>query len=426
MVIKIFVGLALLSTILLIVACAGGETVLPTQPPEEPTRVPATSVTEPTATVGVPTATSTPKPESSPTTAAIPPTPTPIATPMLVINTPPIGFPTPQIIMATPSFVPLPNPGPGFFQPPPPPGQMPLFQASNPNGVQVADASESWESVQVNGEYLSAVTGDGGYADADVIALSGGGYRMYVGAMVPHSIVSLSSDDGLNWEFDGVTSVANGAFPDAIQLPGGGIRLYYQGAGVIESALSDDGGLTFVKEPGVRINRGWHGDIDPDNVGAPTTVLLPDGRFRMYYRAGDEDDRWMNGLKSVILSAISDDGLLFTPEEGVRVSPEDWIDPTAPEDISYLDGPDAIMTGEGGVKLYFWGVQVCTGVCLAESKDGLTFDSVEQVFPNDSTPFKINAGDPTVLPMDEGPWLMYFGHGQDHNEQGIWVAQRSD
>ena len=71
-------------------------------------------------------------------------------------------------------------------------------------------------------------------------------------------------------------------------------------------------------------------------------------------------------------------------------------------------------------------LRIGTGVCLAESKDGLTFDSVEQVFPNDSTPFKINAGDPTVLPMDEGPWLMYFGNGQDHNEQGIWIAQRSD
>ena len=73
----------------------------------------------------------------------------------------------------------------------------------------------------------------------------------------------------------------------------------------------------------------------------------------MYYRAGDEDDRWMNQLKSVILSAVSDDGLIFTPDEGVRISPEDWINPTAPDDISYLDGPDAMLTSDGRVKLYF-------------------------------------------------------------------------
>ena len=163
--------------------------------------------------------------------------------------------------------------------------------------------------------------------------------------------------------------------------------------------------------------------MDPDNVGAPTTVILPDGRLRMYYRAGEEDDRWMNNLKSVILSAISDDGLKFTPEEGVRVSPEDWISPTAPSEISYLYGPDALLTADGRVKLYFWGVQVCTGVCLAESEDGLSFDKVEQVFPNEKTPFKVNAGDPTILLLEQRRWLMYFGNGVGH-DQGIWIAER--
>ena len=247
---------------------------------------------------------------------------------------------------------------------------------------------------------------------------------MYAGYMGPHSIISLYSDDGLSWEFEDGTRIASGAFPDAVILPDGRVRVYYQGKGVIASAISSDGGLTFSEEPGTRVGTGWHGDIDPDNVGAPTTVILPDGRFRMYYRAGDEDDRWMNNLKSVILSAISDDGLNFTPEQGVRVSPEDWISPMAPSDMSYLDGPDALLTAEGRVKLYFWGVQVCTGVCLAESEDGLLFEQVEQVFPNDKTPFEVNAGDPTILPLAEGRWLMYFGNGIGH-DQGIWIAERT-
>ena len=108
------------------------------------------------------------------------------------------------------------------------------------------------------------------------------------------------------------------------------------------------GGVTFIEESGTRVDRGWHDEIDPDNVGASTTVMLPDGRFRMYYRAGDHDDQWMNRLKSVILSAISDDGLTFTPEEGVRIDPENWVDLQAADNIRYLDGPDAVLTGMAG------------------------------------------------------------------------------
>ena len=294
----------------------------------------------------------------------------------------------------------------------------------NPRVVPVGTASESWNSVQLNGDFVSVVP-DGGYADGDILALSDGGYRMYAGYMGQHSIVSLRSDDGLSWSFEDGNRVGNGAFPDAVQLPDGRVRMYYQGSGAIVSAISSDGGLTFTQEPGTRVDPGWHGDIDPDNVGAPTTVQLADGTYRMYYRAGDEDDRWMNRLKSVILSAVSEDGLNFTPEAGVRVSPDDWINPTAPDDISYLDGPDAMLTSDGSVKLYFWGVQICTGVCLAESADGLTFEQVEQVFPSDRTPFNVNAGDPTILARDDGPWLMYFGNGFG-DDQGIWVAERSE
>ena len=142
----------------------------------------------------------------------------------------------------------------------------------------MADASESWESERIDSEYLAAGFGDGGYADAEVLALPGGGYRMYVGYMGDHSIVSFFSDDGLDWSPEAGVRIASGAFPDAVLLPDGRVRLYYQGPGVIQSAISNDGGLTFSPEAGTRIGRGWHGDLDPDNVGAPTTVRLPDGR----------------------------------------------------------------------------------------------------------------------------------------------------
>ena len=95
----------------------------------------------------------------------------------------------------------------------------------------------------------------------------------------------------------------------------------------------------------------------------------------------------------------------------------------APDNISYLDGPDAVLMDDGVFKLYFWGVSICSGVCLSKTGDGLTFDTVQQVFPNVRTPFQVNAGDPSILPVDDGPWLMYFGNGIGE-DQGIWTARR--
>ena len=37
----------------------------------------------------------------------------------------------------------------------------------------------------------------------------------------------------------------------------------------------------------------------------------------------------------------------------------------APDNIYYLDGPDTIITGDGRVKLYLWGVMVCSRIYLA-------------------------------------------------------------
>lgn len=298
----------------------------------------------------------------------------------------------------------------------PPPGQ-----AVNPRVIPVAEASEAWEAIKADGGYLSAVTGS--YADAEVLALPGGGFRLYVEAMETHDIVSFFSDDGLTWTREEGVRVPNAAFPDAVLLPDGRVRLYFQSGPAIGSAISDDGGLTFVQEPGLRIETGWHGDLDPDNVGASTTVLLPDGRFRMYYRAGDEDDAYFNGIKTVILSAVSDDGLNWSPEEGVRLAPEDWVDPQAPANNRYLDGPEAVLTDNGRVRLYFFGVAVCYGLCMSVSEDGLTFGPVEQVLAQGDTPAGQAPGDPSILPLADGPWLMYFGHGPG-DYQGIWIARR--
>jgi hypothetical protein len=136
------------------------------------------------------------------------------------------------------------------------------------------------------------------------------------------SIVSAASRDGLTFEREGGVRVAErGASvgsPRALVLADGRLRLYFHvypqpmrhGLACdnhIVSAISADGGLTFEREPGVRIEQTIAGRED-EAVYSAQVVTLAAGGVRMYYAA------W-NGAKTgrgTILTAVSPDGLTFT------------------------------------------------------------------------------------------------------------------
>jgi dienelactone hydrolase len=147
----------------------------------------------------------------------------------------------------------------------------------------------------------------------------------------------------------------------------------------------------------------------------------------MYYIGRNHDDEYFNGMKTVILSAISVDGIRWNPEEGVRVAPEDWVDVMPPRpDLgqrkrSWIASPEAVVTPGGGTKLYFWGI--CHGVCLSRSGDGLTFKQVEQVFSNDQLPTVGNAGDPAILRLRDGTTLLFYNSLQN-GYRTIYIARR--
>ena len=290
--------------------------------------------------------------------------------------------------------------------------------------VPIARASEAWESVKAGGQFVAVGRDD--IADAEVVALPGGGYRIYAGAMADHSIVSFASRDGVTWAQERGVRVRNAAFPDVVVLPNGEMRMYFQREQVIQSALSRDGGLTFADERGVRVPKGLFGADDRDNVGASTTVLMRDGTWRMYYRGTRADAAFFNGGKMVILSAVSRDGLTWTREAGVRVDPGDLADAGVPATQRTIDGPNAHVLPDGRIKLYFWVVGGCQGICMATSADGLTFGGVEQVMAIEDTPAGQQPGDPAVLEMPNGEaYLYYGGRGPGGTgAQGIWVAKK--
>ena len=203
-----------------------------------------------------------------------------------------------------------------------------------------------------------ARTGLCGAVSPRAIALPGGGYRLYYTQILPRlgaaagavdygnatsRILSAFSDDGVSWTPEaGVRlSAAQGGAGEyrvvssevvPVLHGSGRLRMYYECAtgplsvpNSIRSAISEDGGLGWTPEPGVRWGNG------EGNFMAPRILFLPDGRIRLYCCERGRG----------IVSAVSDgDGLNFTEEPGVRIAPGGRFDTQvafAPE-IMHLAG----------------------------------------------------------------------------------------
>jgi hypothetical protein len=135
----------------------------------------------------------------------------------------------------------------------------------------------------------------------------------------PNSIRSATSEDGgLLWMPEtGTRFGADGGYysaPRILFLDDGRCRLYCcdRGRGIV-SALSDDGGLTFHRDPGVRIAPG--NSYDSLVAFAPEILRIEGVGFRMYY-AG-----YRAANRAYVLGAFSQDGLQWEKQAEPIVSP---------------------------------------------------------------------------------------------------------
>ncbi|PIN73742.1 hypothetical protein COV20_05995 [Candidatus Woesearchaeota archaeon CG10_big_fil_rev_8_21_14_0_10_45_16] len=102
------------------------------------------------------------------------------------------------------------------------------------------------------------------------------------------------------------------------------------------------------------------------HVCDPTLVDLPDGKMRMYYK-GANTMRPGPGSVHKIYSAISSDGLNFQ-KEGLR------IDSEISGDKGWASVPDAITLPDGRVRIYYvTNSEMPHGIASAISSDGLYF-----------------------------------------------------
>lgn len=150
------------------------------------------------------------------------------------------------------------------------------------------------------------------------------------------------------------------------------------------------------------------------HVCDPTIVDLPGGKMRMYYKGANTMKPGPGSIHK-IYSAISSDGLTFQ-KEGLR------IDSETNGDKGWASVPDAITLSDGRVRLYYvTAAEGEHGIGSTISSDGLNFVKEPGIrVPNLVDPALIEMGDKYVL----------FGASIDERfaalPKGIYYLESSD
>lgn len=155
-----------------------------------------------------------------------------------------------------------------------------------------------------------------------------------------YSAVSL---DGLNWaveegvrfqdEGDGKPGELFTSVPDIIRLDDGRIRMYYARGITSATAISNDEGISWVKEKNLDLGRIA---IDPD------IVKLNDGTYKLFFTSFDSE---FGKGEQYVMSASSIDGINFVLDGGKRIQP-------SPGNNMVVD-PDVIKLPDGGYRMYY-------------------------------------------------------------------------
>ena len=224
-----------------------------------------------------------------------------------------------------------------------PDGTLMAYYSGWGEGIMCMYSSDgiSWER---NGEPCLKVPAEGNVFRTEpwVFSLPDGTYRMVYRQTTghEHSLHLAFSNDGrifsgeerLFKDEDNVQGTLEyPSVPTGVIYKGGTIRLYYSIPGIgIKSAISDDMGISWKKEEGVRIRYGTD----------PSAILLPDGRTGIFYV-----DTTPKSKGQRIFFSISGNGLDFSGFAPMRVL--ETLEPGA-----WLMDPE-VISDDNNTLLYF-------------------------------------------------------------------------
>lgn len=258
----------------------------------------------------------------------------------------------------------------------------------------------------------------GRYADADIVDLGNGKFRMYYSAEpeVPGfmgQVYSSISSDGINWIQEEGTRITSATFPSVIKPEDGTYRMYFQEQRAIKSAKSADG-LVWEAEQGTRIDATNTTGLTLAGVLAPTVIKTGNEYLMVYAGAINkpyEKEKVPNKETHPLLWATSKDGLTFE-KKGIALDSRNEIFK------GWMDGPELVVWDDGAIRLYFWGYG---GVYLSVFEKG-NFSEPKFVFFGPNYDEKVlfspsPPGDPTLAKINN-VWNMYYGY----HEKGIYRA----
>lgn len=181
------------------------------------------------------------------------------------------------------------------------------------------------------------------------------------------------------------------------------------------------------KEAGARVQGSR--ELDSAKVQAPGVVAMPLGGFRLFYTAVGPAKPFRT-CQGYILSAVSDDGIEFRKEAGIRVAPQPGVEHMSLRVLA----PSVNQCGDGQWRMYFearGSADRPTVICSAISTDMLNWECEEGIRLQHGR----SLGGPRYVPLESGGGRLYcFGSGFDAGEsadsgdraQGVVSAITSD
>ncbi|MFQ5436103.1 MAG: hypothetical protein ACE5FD_14620 [Anaerolineae bacterium] len=311
-----------------------------------------------------------------PPTKAVQPTPSPTervqsttTTPPTVSTTVPVPTPTEPAAPATDlpaELVFIPDPG------------IRVRLATEPNAAVAEDGTVylfyNDKSENTIGQRVVAEAADGLNFDAPTpirndqshpydpwrVQLPDGTWRKYRFDIENQNVISLSSDDGIQFQpDDGVrfplSESDNGTFgihDEYVDNAGGVVMLYIGDMGGVNNVRlayspPGDNGLNFTLEDADPLGDAAAGGGKNSFVD-PRTTLLPDGRRRLILMWQGEGPAPPLRAQGTIVSFITEDGHKFTQEPGVRLSYDDFTE----FEVVSLNDPVVVPLADGRYRMY--------------------------------------------------------------------------